>query len=178
METSLGSQGHPDPSPHPQLSLYPPQLHQAEVPEQWHASATTDGDTEAEEGPGPRSQTRRHPCGLVLGTGLPHCHHHLHGPHHSPNSSAFNPTPKSPAQGSGSILSTAPSCPSPSQAHPARGAASAAPLATTALLFAAGMLARGRGLGCRRCRGCRQQGERGKDNPQPQQGEAWGSQHP
>lgn len=69
METSLGSQGHPDPSPHPQLSLHPPQPHQAEVPEQWHGSATTDWDTEAEEGPGPRSQSRRHPCGLVLAQG-------------------------------------------------------------------------------------------------------------
>lgn len=52
--------------------------------------------------------------------------------------------------------------PPPSQAHRARGAASAAPLATTALPFAAGMVAGGRASGCR---GCTQQRERGTNNP-------------
>lgn len=68
------------------------------------------------------------------------------------------------ADPSSALLLPAPPSP-PSQAHPACGAASAASLSTTALPFAAGMLAGGRGLGCRRCRGCRQQGERGTDNP-------------
>lgn len=86
-------QGHLSPSPHPQLSLQSPGLYQAASNEQGHPLATRDGEPEAEEGPGPRSPSRKHPCSLILGTGLPPCHAHAHSPHHSPNSSACNPTP-------------------------------------------------------------------------------------
>lgn len=83
-------QGHAVPSPH-QLSFHSPGLYQAAGDEQGHCPATMHRETEAEEGPDPTSQSRRHPYGLILGTGLPPCHHHAHSPHHSPT--AESPVP-------------------------------------------------------------------------------------
>lgn len=168
-------QGHPNPSPHPQLSLHSLGLYQVAGNEWGYPPATTDRETEAEEGPGPRSQSRRHSCGLILGIRLPPCHPHVHGPHHSPNRSACNPTPKSHAQGGSCFPSTATHPPPhpPSQAHPCLWCS---------LCSIAGY--HSPALYCRdaRCRGeARDAGSKGgggTDNPLPQRGEVQGSQHP
>lgn len=160
-------QGHPVPSPHPQLSL------RSQAMSRGHPPATTDGETEAEEGPGPRSQSRRHPCGLIPGTELPRCRHHAH---HSPNSSACNPTPKSHAQRGGSFPSTA-TLPRP--AKPGTSLPVVQPLQHRWVPQPC-PLPQGCSLGGEaRDAGDASSGEGGAtDNPWPQRGGVWGSQHP